>query len=86
MRLLAKLSAGVLHHDHPETTVCGFTSCLRHTNGGCQAADGERIDPQVVEDLIQLRRAERAAGGFVEHQFARARGYRVFHLAARIVH
>lgn len=86
MHFLTKLSARVLHHDYAETAVCGFTSCLRHTNGGCQAADGERIYAQVVEDLIQLRGAERTAGGFVEHQLARARSYRVFHLPARIVH
>jgi len=74
MHFLAKLSACVLHHDHTETAVCGFTSCLRHTDGGRQAADGERIDTQIVEDLIQLRGAERATGGLVEHQLARTRG------------
>src|ERR1700682_1344737 len=48
MHFLAKFGARVLHHDHAETTVCGFTSCLRNTDGGCQPADGERIDAQVV--------------------------------------
>ena len=85
MHLLAHFGARIFSDDHTKTAIRQFPRSLGDTDGCGEPADHERINTQIVQDLVEFHGIERTTRGFVQHHLVGKWRNAVIYLPTRII-